>query len=519
MRKSLCAAFALLLAACASQIKERPAVTPPDPIRIAHGSLNGSPMERALDLQGGYEEQPSYDAIALGDLATSSVADAALAENEAIDLDMEAEHAAEEDVLDELDQEGGKKIASILAVTTGTVTYDIPTFQDEKVDQWIAYLMGRGRHWYEIWLSRSTRYVPIFQPILEQYGLPKDLIFLAMIESGFSPNAYSWAHAAGPWQFMPFTGKRYGLEVGFWVDERRDFVAATHAAAKYLKKLFHEFGDWYLAWAAYNAGEGKIESAIRRSGTKDFQKIAKTRLLRRETKHYVPKLIAAAMVSKQPTRYGFENIEYLAPFEWEVVTVTTATDLKTLARACGDEKLEDELKTLNPSLRRYVTPPGTKWDLRVPKSKSGACTAGLASIPSNERITYRYHRVQKGDTPATIAKKYSTTPEALLAFNNLDPKRLRNFDEIVVPIPASKDAEIPIMRPAERDVRTGGGGYVPEGASVVVHRVGSGDSLWKIALRYRVTVQKLMQWNGLWRGSKLQIGQAIRIYFPKPKTS
>jgi membrane-bound lytic murein transglycosylase D len=431
---------------------------------------------------------------------------------------MEAEHATEEDVLDEIESEGPKKIVSILAVTTGTVTYDIPIFADEKVDQWISYLMGRGRKWYEIWLSRSTRYVPIFQPILEQYGLPKDLIYLAMIESGFSPNAYSWAHAAGPWQFMPFTGKRFGLEVGFWVDERRDFVAATHAAAKYLKKLHDQFGDWHLAWAAYNAGEGKIGSAIKRAGTNDFQKLAKTRLLRRETKNYVPKLIAAAVVSKQPSRYGFENIEYLPPFVWDVVTVTTAVDLKTLAHACGDDTIEDELKTLNPALRRYVTPPGTKWDLRVPKSRGAACTAGLAAIPENERITYRYHRVQKGDTPATIAKKYSTTPEALLAFNNLDPKRLRNFDEIVVPIPASKAALIPIIKPPERDGMRGGG-FVPEGSSVLVHRVGLGDSLWKIAQRYRVTVQKLMLWNGLWRGSKLQIGQGIRIYFPKPRAS
>lgn len=504
----------LSLAACATT-KTDPAIVPPQPIRIPHGSIAGSPHVRALDLQGGYEEVPAFDALVFNESATSSAV--VLAPNETIDLDMEAEHAAEEDLLDELESNGPKKIASILAVTTGTVTYDIPIRDDQKVNQWMDYLMGRGRKWYEIWLSRSTRYVPIFHTILEQYGLPKDLIFLAMIESGFSPNAYSWAHAAGPWQFMPFTGKRFGLEVGFWVDERRDFVAATHAAAKYLRVLYKEFGDWHLAWAAYNAGEGKVGSAIRRSGSKDFWKIANTRHLRRETKHYVPKLIAAAILSKQPSRYGFDNIEYLPPLEWDVLTVTTATDLKTLARVCGDEKIEDELKNLNPALRRYVTPPGASWELRVPKGRGEACKGGLAAIPENERVTYRYYRISRGDTPAAIAKKYGTTPEALLAFNNIDPKKLHSFDEIVVPIPASKDAEIPIIKPPEKVLR--GGGYVPEGASVVVHRVGAGDSLWKIAQRYRVNLKKLMLWNGLWRGSKLQIGQAIRIYYVKARAS
>jgi membrane-bound lytic murein transglycosylase D len=336
------------------------------------------------------------------------------------------------------------------------------------------------------------------------------MIFLAMIESGFSPNAYSWAHAAGPWQFVQFTGRRYGLDVGFWLDERRDFERATEAAAKYLKKLHDQFGDWYLAWAAYNAGEGRVDYAIRRSGVRDFWKLSRTRHLKRETRHYVPKLLAAAIIAKQPERYGFGDVEYLPPFEWDVVTVTTAVDLKTLAKACGNAALEDNLRFLNPALRRYVTPPGRNYDLRVPKGSGKDCIAGLRAMPPNERITYRYHRLGKGENVQVIAKKYATTPEAILAFNNLDAKKVRPFEELVVPIPASKDADIPIIKPPDNLLRAAL--YTPDGAGMIVHRVREGDSLWKIAQHYHTTVKKLRLWNGLWENSKLHIGQAIRLY-------
>lgn len=460
---------------------------------------------------GPRDQQPTLDDP--GTVESASTATAGLAEigpNESIDLEMEAERALEEDfVNDEEVLTSTASVQSILAMT-GTVSFDIPMAEDQRVGEWIRYLQGPFRKWYWIWLSRSTRYVPVFRHILEQYRLPKDLIFLAMIESGFSPNAYSWAHAAGPWQFVPFTGKRYGLEVGFWLDERRDFERATHAAAKYLTKLHEEFGDWYLAWAAYNAGEGKIENAIRRIGSRDFWKLSRTWALRRETKHYVPKLLAAAIIAKQPERYGFGDVEYLPPLEWDVLTVTTAIDLRTIAKACGDAAYEDDLRFLNPALRRYVTPPGRSYDLRVPRGHKDLCAAGLKKIPAEDRITYRYHRLQRGDTPASIAKKYQTTPEAILAFNGLDAKKLHQYDEIVIPIPASKDAEIPIIKPADNLVRAMA--FAPDGAGYIVHRVRPGDSLWKIAQRYRVSLNKLRLWNGLWRNTKLQIGQPIRVY-------
>lgn len=401
---------------------------------------------------------------------------------------------------------GDIAVAPILA-STGTVSFDIPMSDDPRVEEWVEYLTGRGRAWFEKWLARSTRYVPIFWRILDQYGLPKDLVFLSMIESGFSPRAYSWAHAAGAWQFMPFTGRRFGLRVGFWVDERRDFERSTHAAARLLTALYTQFDDWYLAWAAYNAGTGRMRKAIRRSGTTDFWRLSRTWHIKKETRHYVPKLLAAARVAKEPDRYGFEAVDYLPELEWDVVTVTVATDLATIAKACGDVD-EERMEMLNPELRCKVTPPGRRYPLRVPRGAGTVCRDGLEAMP--ERMTFRYHEVDRRDTIAKLAEAYKTTPEAIATFNGSEDGSLLAYDEIVVPIPLAMNDSVPIVEPSDRRHRPST--YGPEGATVVVYTVRSGDSLWRIARRHGVSLKKLRLWNGLWRSSSLRIGQRLKIY-------
>ena len=410
---------------------------------------------------------------------------------------------------DELDFDTAMKVAPILAVTGTVVTFDIPMAEDERVDQWIDYLTGRGRGWYEKWLGRSTRYVPVFWPILEQYGLPRDLVFLSMIESGFSPNAYSWAHASGPWQFIQGTGRQYGLHIGFWIDERRDFELATHAAARYLSNLYQYYGDWYLAWAAYNAGSGKVNRAIARMKSRDFWRLSRSYHLRRETSHYVPKLLAAAKIAKQPDLYGFGDITYLAPLEWDVVTVTTAIDLKTVAKSCG---LEDptELHALNPALRAEVTPPGRDYPLRVPKGRKETCEAGLAAIPFAERMTFRYCEVKMKDSLAAIAKRFHTTPEAILEYNKIEEAQLADFDELVIPVPVANADLVPVVEPPMKRFRPGN--YKPDGMQMIVYEVRSGDSLWRVANRFRVSLKKLRLWNGLWKNSRLRVGQKLRVY-------
>jgi membrane-bound lytic murein transglycosylase D len=411
--------------------------------------------------------------------------------------------------IDEEDDRPGPEIVPPILAVTGTVTFDIPMADDERVGQWIEYLTGRGREWYAKWLGRSTRYVPIFWPILDQYGLPRDLVFLSMIESGFSPHAYSWAHAAGPWQFIVSTGREYGLEVGFWVDERRDFELATHAAARYLRRLQRYYdGDWYLAWAAYNAGVGRVDRAARNMRSRDFWRLSRSWYLRRETKHYVPKLLAAATIAKQPDEFGFDDVVYLPPLRWEILTVTVATDLGTIARACG---LSDhaELVTLNPALRTEVTPPSVSYPVRVPSGLHDRCSSGLVSL-GPERMTYRYAEVSAKDSIEAIAGRFRTTPQAILQWNGIQREQLGDFDEIVVPVPIAAASEVPIVDPPFKRYRPNR--YGPEGAQLVVYEVQPGDSLWRIARRYRVSLQKLRLWNGLWKATRLAVGQKIRVY-------
>ncbi|HYY53361.1 MAG TPA: lytic transglycosylase domain-containing protein, partial [Myxococcales bacterium] len=214
--------------------------------------------------------------------------------------------------------------------------YDIPVELNDAVVAYIRFFQTDAREHFSKWLSRSTRYIPMMRKVLEREGVPLDTVYLAMIESGFSAYAYSFAKAAGPWQFVVGTSRRYGLLTDFWVDERRDPYKSTIAASKYLKELKARFrGDWYLAWAGYNAGEGKISRAIRKEKTTDFWRMmGRGRTLRAETKHYVPKLIAAALIAKHPERFGF-HVDYDQPRDFEEVRVPDATDLHVAAKAAG----------------------------------------------------------------------------------------------------------------------------------------------------------------------------------------
>src|SRR6266540_1401434 len=210
---------------------------------------------------------------------------------------------------------------------------DIPLTLNNKVEYFINYFQKSGREDFARWLSRSERYIPMMKQVLKKEGLPEDLVYVAMIESGFSPNAYSVASAVGPWQFMSGTGKNYSLRIDPWIDERRDPLKSTAAAAMYLKELYNLFNkDWYLAAAGYNAGENKILRAIDRYNSRDFWELSKGSYLKRETKDYVPKLLAAAIIAKDPARYGFADVAYLAPIELDRVNIPTQTDLELVAR-------------------------------------------------------------------------------------------------------------------------------------------------------------------------------------------
>lgn len=424
-------------------------------------------------------------------------------------------------------------------VSTVRERYDIPVEMQPLVAQYVHFFQGRGRKWFRNWMSRSTRYIPVMTPILEERGLPRDTVYLAMIESGFSTHAYSWAHAAGPWQFISTTGKEYDLQQNFWVDERRDPIKSTHAAARFLSHLYRDLGHWYLAWAGYNTGGNRVRRLVTKKGTTDFWEISEGKGLPKETQHYVPKLIAAALIGKNPEAFGFSHHEfdYQAPFAFDEVKLESAADLDIIARAAGTTA--EEIRELNPELKRWCTPPATAkapYTLRVPAGKGPAFSESFATLAPSERLTFRVHRVRKGDTLSGIAKRYGSAGEAIMRLNGLRTARsLRVNTELVVPVPSKKGAADPTFeRQVSRARRSGFAAVRPEeelpagtsgkvahgpvrtdvidGRTRVTYGVQSGDSLWAISRRFGCSVDELRRWNGLSRHARLKTGMRLHIW-------
>lgn len=339
-------------------------------------------------------------------------------------------------------EQSSDKVSESEAKADALARQTFPMVENEFVEQWIRYFTGRGRKHFEKWIARTPRYAPLIRKTMKEDGLPEDLVYLAMIESGFNPRAKSFAKAVGPWQFIKSTGQRYGLQVDGWIDERRDIVKSTHAASAYLKELHTIFGSWYLAAASYNAGEGKVLNAVRRDRSRNFWGLARKKAnFRPETRNYVPKIIAAALISKDPVKYGFGDVVYEEPLEWDVVRVPAGVHLQGVAEVVGIDK--DALKLLNAELKRGVTPPGGIYELKVPKARGVDVTAKLEAVRAKkykivEEETTRRRRgrggrvvsfkpkgplgkgeymVQPGDTFWDLAKKNGTSVSEIKRLN------------------------------------------------------------------------------------------------------
>lgn len=252
------------------------------------------------------------------------------------------------------------------SVHQASLLFDIPVTYNKKVSYWITYFQDKGKDWFHDWLERSTKYMPFIQKELRRAGLPQDLGYMVMIESGFQPNAVSIANAVGPWQFISATGRRYGLEQRWWIDERRDLAKSTVAATRYLRDLYNEFGSWYLVAASYNMGEGGLRRQINRYKTRDFWALARMGALPQETMDYVPKIIAAMMISKTPSLYGFYDISQFEPYDYDEVVVPGGTDLREVAEKIG--VTPKTMKDLNAELLVHYIPQQIKsFKIRVPK--------------------------------------------------------------------------------------------------------------------------------------------------------
>ncbi|HKZ18224.1 MAG TPA: transglycosylase SLT domain-containing protein [Geobacteraceae bacterium] len=387
---------------------------------------------------------------------------------------------------------------------------DIPLTVNNKVEYFVNYFQTSGRKAFAKWLSRSERYIPMMREILKKKGLPEDLVYVAMIESGFSPHAYSVASAVGPWQFMSGTGKRFSLRIDPWIDERRDPIKSTVAAAMYLKDLYSLFNkDWYLAAAGYNAGENKILRAINMYESRDFWQLSEGSYLKRETKEYVPKLLAAAIIAKDPARYGFADVAYLPPIEFDTVFVPTRTDLELVARLTGVSC--DNIRELNPELRKQCTPPDyPNYELKLPKGKKDIFLREYAKIPENERyvekVAYTRYRAGRKDTLGSISRRFGVKPDEIAQLNDLKKSsRLRGKDLL---LPVKQDAVV-----ASSEAR-----QIPAVKSkkakkqfVKYYTVKKGDTLRSVARRFSVSEKIIAAWNNLKGKMALNPGKRIIV--------
>ncbi|TFG65617.1 MAG: LysM peptidoglycan-binding domain-containing protein [Gemmatimonadales bacterium] len=379
---------------------------------------------------------------------------------------------------------------------------EIPLEMNAQVERWIEFFTtGKGRDRFAIYLQRAGRYEGMIRKKAHDAQLPEDLLYLAMIESGMNPNAYSRARAVGLWQFIASTGRAYGLEVSYWMDERRDPFRATDAAIAHLGDLYERFGSWYLAAAAYNAGAGRVSRGIQRTGSDDFWDLSDARVLRSETRNYVPKLLAAAIVARNAVEYGFGDVEPMPPLEFDVVHVPDATSFDVLADAA--EVTEAEIRDLNPHFPRQVTPPDREVDLRVPVGRADIFATNYARVPASERVTWLEHVVTRGQTLGAIANRYGTSVAAIRATNNnVSPRRLQIGQRLVIPRSrAARVASASSVGPSETLVP-------PDGPLTVT--VQPGDTLWALARQYGTSTQSLMAMNSL-GSSVIRPGDRIMI--------
>jgi membrane-bound lytic murein transglycosylase D len=380
-------------------------------------------------------------------------------------------------------------------------TGDIPLISNPRVDKLVAYYSGPARKMFGRWLERAGKHIPRIQMVFASEGLPLDLAYLAMIESGFNEKAYSWAHAAGPWQFIESTGRMYGLGNNWWVDERRDIEKSTLAAARFLKYLNKRFdGEWYLAMAAYNAGGGKIRKAIRKAGSRDFWDLAEGKVLQAETKNYVPKLLAALTIVSDLEGYGFTDLDYEIQSKTETVTLATTTDLEVIAELSGSDY--EELKALNPELKRWCTPPGVKdYQLRVPAGRGEVFRSAYAELPESKRARYHRHKIAAGDNLRTLARKYRIQVDDIVSLNKIkDPRALQIGTNLILPL-RQGFTRLPIDELADDYQRS----------RRQLYTVRAGDSLWKIAQRFSVTQKELRIWNRLGWSNLLRPGQVLAV--------
>ncbi len=383
---------------------------------------------------------------------------------------------------------------------------DLPLMMTDQVAGYINYFSNRGRGTIERALARSGRYDDMIRRTLREEGVPQELIYLAQAESGVHPLAVSKAGARGMWQFMGSRAKGYGLERSWWVDERQDPEKATRAAAHHLHDLYNEIGDWYLAMAAYNSGPGTVQSAVKRTGYADFWELYRRNALPKETRNYVPIIVAVTIMAKNPAQYGLDSVVKDKPVPYDTVKIDYPIDLR-LAAECVDATAED-LSDLNPSLLRMTTPKftdkGEAFELRLPAGTAGKFETAVAAIPADKRVWWRYHKVQAGETLAAIARTYHTTPKAIAEANDLGDATnsgLEPESRLIIPIAAGKETDTSTYAHATTH-----------------YKIRKGDTVESVAENFGVSAKMLRSWNHL-KGDSLAGRKTLYLHLPVTRST
>jgi membrane-bound lytic murein transglycosylase D len=388
------------------------------------------------------------------------------------------------------------------AETDAGLLYDVPIVLNPSVESHITYFSTTIRDRFQLWLNRSGRYVPLMTQIFREYGLPEDLVFVSLIESGFNPYAYSRSHAVGAWQFMKGTGLKYGLRIDRYIDERRDVVKSTHAAAAYLKDLYAMFNSWPLALASYNGGEGRVGRAMKRTNAEDFWELRATSYLHPETRNYVPKFMAATIIAKNPQKYGFTT-DYEKPLAYDEVVIRKPTDLRMIAKAAS--VTYTGLKQLNPELRQDMTPLGyDAYRLKLPVGTKAVFEQNFAKLPERNKTVWMRHTIRRGETLASIAQRFGTSTEELRDMNRLAGSQIQTGATVLVPAGARGPQSAGVTARAAAS---------PAAAArkAATYRVRRGDTLWNISQKFDVQLSDLRAWNGLSRRDGIQAGQRLVV--------
>ncbi len=376
----------------------------------------------------------------------------------------------------------------------------IPMVTNKKVEQFIQYFQTKGKKQFELYLSRYAVYNDMIQNIIKQYSLPEELVYLAMIESGLNPKAYSRANASGMWQFIYSTGVRYNLNRNWYVDERRDPEKATHAACKYLTDLYDQFDNWYLALAAYNAGSGRITRAQRLHQTSDFWQLHS---LPRETRNYIPFFLAASIIGKDPQKYGF-YVPPKAPLQYDIVEIEKSGDLSILAQSAGVSL--SILQQYNPELRQSATP-ATAYNLKLPIGKKDLFEKKYAALPESKRFAPQYitHRVRSGENLGSISRKYHVSIHDIAGVNKIKNRhKIKVGQVLTIPVRGATKVSYSSVSTTR-----------PSGTTKETYTVKKGDTLGQIAGNYRIQAREIRSWNGIKYGEYIHPGQKLTLWIKR----